>query len=409
MKILTIHPAGSGASRLIPLYVLEKRYLKRQKDVRNFFLVPSYYHEELKKINVTVVDIDNSIDYNKLTKLLKDDSNENIEEKFVIGDRLKNNIYKAIKSIKPEIVIEDMEPFAVLPCKENNIPRISLQRTGQFRSLPESKRNPKHVHSCEKSNFDSKVYDASIMLGHRIYDDNDRKKDLNLIYQYPDSEAKIIPGIKSIEVLPTNIKNRDSYFYCGPLTVEDNPSSKMIEDLEVFFESNKGNKIIFITTGLVDNTSINEFIDILFDKNYAIISTVDIVVNDNNKYKFLYSSILPLNYVCSKVDLVIHQCGSGIYHYPIMNEVASITIGTRCYDREDVAIRLEFLNVSKHVPHALDDPQYIDVFKNCLELFEKDKLCNFESLKKLKEEIYETMLSFDINEVIQYALAKVNK
>lgn len=408
MKILTIHPAGSGASRLIPLYVLDKRYIKRQKDIKNFFLVPSYYHNDLKKNDINVVDIDNSIDHDKLAKFLSEDHDSNIEEKFFMGNKLKKNIYKAIERVKPELVIEDLEPYTVLPCKEYNIPRISIRRTGQFRSLPESQRNSNHIHSCEKSNFDSKICDASIMLGHSVHDDT-QNEDLNLIYQYPNSDAKIIPGIKSIEVLPNDIQDKDSYFYCGPLTVEDNPSKKMLEDLQVFFESNKGNKIVFITTGLVDNTSINEFIDILFDKNYTIISTVDIIVNDNNKEKFLFSRVLPLNYICSKVDLVIHQCGSGIYHYPIMNDVASITIGTRCYDREDIALRLESLSVSKHIPHKLDDPKYIEVFKDCLDLFEKNKLCDFNILKKLKEEIYETMLSFDIGEVIKYASTNKNK
>ncbi|MBD3907111.1 hypothetical protein LNP80_02495 [Chryseobacterium sp. C-39] len=392
MNILTIPYITGGDSHFIPLFVLHQRYIRKDRKICNFFLINDKKKLEIGNFGVKVVNQDYSIELN---------GNNIISQEIIKGIVKKEKL--AFKEVNPSIIVEDCCFSSPLIAEKKGIPRISIHRTGFFRSVQNTEKHVNHIHSIEKDQFnnDKSTKLISFFSRNKI---NDPVDDMDYLKNYLHCKAKIIPGIKSIEVLPADIQDRDSYFFCGPLTVEDNPSKKMLEDLHVFFETNKGNKVVFITTGLIDNTSINEFIDILFDKSYAIISTVDIIVNDNNKYKFLYSRVLPLNYVCSKVDLVIHHCGSGIYHYPIMNDVASITIGTRCYDREDVAVRLESLKVSRHVPHKLDNPKYIDVFKDCLNLFEQKRLCDYSTLKKLKKEIYETMLSFDIGEVIKYAL-----
>lgn len=104
-------------------------------------------------------------------------------------------------------------------------------------------------------------------------------------------------------------------------------------------------------------------------------------------------------------NLVIHQCGSGICHYPIMNRVPSLTIGTLCYDREDIAQRLQELGVSGHIPHPDDNADYWNIFLEMMNRFEKDTLIDYDMMDKLQTEIDDTMLNFQMEEVIQYALA----
>jgi hypothetical protein len=79
-------------------------------------------------------------------------------------------------------------------------------------------------------------------------------------------------------------------------------------------------------------------------------------------------------------------------------------MGTQCYDREDVALRLEDLGVSGHIPHPDDNPNYWNIFLEMIDRFEKNTLIDFDMINKLKIEINETMSNFDMGKVIQYAL-----
>lgn len=391
MNILTIPVLTGGASHLIPLYVLHQRYFRRM-GVNNYFLVDKKYHSELSEQNINVVDLDYSI---------------SVEDMKTTTASIKSKIKKievdAFKITKPDIIIEDCNFNTPLISEKLNIPRISIHRTGFFRSQPINHRNQNHMHSLEKGENDKKFADISFILHKKDRSIlKNKKTDLDFIKNYLNSKVKLIPGIPSIEILPSNIKNRDSYFYTGPLIVEDNPSSKLKEDLEIFFSNTMNSKRVFISTGLIDNCNIDEFVNELLNKNYAVISTNKI--NSIPNKKVFYNPYLPLNYICNRVDLVIHHCGSGMYHYPILNEKPSITIGTQCYDREDVAIRLEQLKVSKHVPHPKDDKNYLNIFKNCITSFENRTLCDFQKLSNLKNEIHETMVNFNMDEVINYSL-----
>jgi hypothetical protein len=105
--------------------------------------------------------------------------------------------------------------------------------------------------------------------------------------------------------------------------------------------------------------------------------------------------------------LIIHQCGSGIYHYPILHQKPTITIGTQCYDREAVALRLQQLQLSAHVPSSRDNIAYMDIFKSHIEAFEKNILCDNSKLSEIQGEIYNTMLDFDMENVIEFTLSAI--
>ncbi|WP_263603810.1 hypothetical protein [Chryseobacterium sp. PET-29] len=393
MNILTIPYFAGGLSHLIPLYVLQQKYLKHSIGIKNHFLVNSGSQNFLTMQGVACVPLNYSLEENPLIP----ENSEKIKEQLLEMEK------KAYEIVKPSVIIEDTSFFTPLIAEKNNLPRISIQRTGIFRSIDKKFRNANHVHSLEKGNNSSKSDGFSD--SHNTETATNMESDLYFLQQYAKPKAKIVPGIPTIERLPENIKNKDSYFYSGPLIVMDKPSKNLTERLHEFLKINEKKPIVFITTGTIDKTPIENYIEFFVQKNYAVITTCDHPVNEKYKQEVFYNKLLPLNYICGISNLVIHQCGSGMYHYPIMNRVPSLTVGTQCYDREDVALRLQELGVSAHIPHPDDNSDYWNIFLDMVDKFERNTLINYEMMDQLKTEIEETMSGFKIEKVIEYALA----
>lgn len=387
-------------SHLIPLFVLDQRYLKRLKNVESFFILPEEFKESYNNLGINVI----AVDLKVIENIAELDQHKESQSVF---DEALHSLLQSTSSVTLDIIIDDGEPFSTIVAKEKNIPRISIHRTGYFRSVEPEFRNPNHLHSFEKSNY-GKNWDASILLNPSLFERQPAYRQLSshakLLTDYLNAKTKLIPGIATIEKLPDDINDRDSYFYTGPLLVKDNPSKKLMEELEEFWNVNKDRKKVFITTGLVDQDNIQDIILYLLIKKYAVISTRDFGICKRYGNQFMYIPFAPLNHICSKVDLIIHQCGSGIYHYPLLCMKPAITLGTQCYDREDIAIKLQQLGVSRHIPSPNDDNGYLKTFAKSLHLFEKDNLCDQKQLKKLNEEIFQTMLEFDAEEMLKFTL-----
>lgn len=391
MKLLTIPTVSGGDSHLIPVYVLHQRYFRRDSTLDNYFLLEKNKSLPFIQNNLKLVDLD----YNF----------ENAGELSYLEIRniLFQKELEAFKKIQPSIIIEDSCFSSPLIAEKMNVPRISFHRTGFFRSINERLRIRNHCHSFEKGEGDKRAATIMDFISPANWTGTPRC-DEDYLRNYLKAKTKIVPGIRSIEVLPDELSNDESYFFSGPLLVEDNPSEVLMGELNKFFSINAQRKKAFITTGLIDRTSIVDHIEYLLKRNYAVISTLKHEVSADQQNSFFYNRFLPLNLICAKVDIFIHQCGNGIYHYPILNEKPSITVGTQCYDREDVALRLQQLGVSKHIPHPEDNKNYLSLFAEAIEEFEKGSLTDFETLKKLKDEIYETMLSFDARKLIDFTL-----
>ncbi|WP_417941113.1 hypothetical protein [Flavobacterium sp. RS13.1] len=393
MNILTIPYIAGGISHLIPLYVLQQKYLRSNAEFKNQFLVNNNSQIFLNMQGVSCVPVDYTFEENLI-------SSKNFEK---INERLIEMEQKAYDIVKPKVIIEDTACITPLIAEKNHIPRISIQRTGIFRAIDRRYRNPNHVHSFQKGSSVDKSESFSNSYNAEASFFN--KTDLEFLEQYIKPKAKIIPGISTIERLPDNIEDRDSYFYSGPLLVMDKPSKDLSARLEEFLNNNKQKPIVFITTGTVDRTPIENFIEFFVKRNYAVITTCNCEINNKYKQEVFYNKLFPLNYICGISNLVIHQCSASIYHYPIMNRVASLTIGTQCYDREDIALRLQELGVSGHIPHPDDNADYWNVFLEMVNRFEDNTLTDFDMLDKLAVEINETMASFKMEKVIEYALA----
>lgn len=394
MKILNIPYFAGGLSHLIPLYVLHHKYIRKSEKISNKFLVNNNLQVFLKMQGIDCVPMDFFTEDDLLLT-----SNDNLKLKNYVLEKEK----EAYEIVKPTLIIEDTSLSSPLIAEKNNIPRISIQRTGVFRSIDKKYRNSNHVHSLQKgSNTErSSFYTNLDQIEPSLANDSDT----SFLKQYGNPKVKIIPGIPTIERLPDDIQERESYFYSGPLLVMDKPSKVLSARLEEFFNLNKQKPIVFITTGTVDKTPIEKFIEFFVKRGYAVITTCNCEINEAYKDAVFYNKLLPIHYICGLSNLVIHQCGSGMYHYPIMNGVPSLTIGTQCFDREDIALRLQELGVSGHIPHPDDDANYWNVFLEKVSQFENNSLINYDMMDSLRIEINETMSNFDMEKVIQYALS----
>lgn len=394
LNILSIPMLDGGLSHQIPLFVLNQTHFQRVEGIKNHFLLPKASHSNFKKKNNIILEYNYSIDANKPSNTII----EQVQKMFDIE-------VKAFNDVKPDIIIEDCCFTSPLIAEKNNIPRISIQRTGFFRNIPKIKRNNTHKHSLENENNVDVFF---ISEGHKEYDKTNLSNQ-NLLVNYLNAHTKIIPGIPSIEKLPNDIIDKNSFFYSGPLLVQDNLSDKiLLDNIQQFLIKNKNRKKVFITLGLVSKENISEFIQILLDRDYAVFTTIskDIIKTKFEEQLFTHK-FYPLNYICSIVDLVIHQCGSGIYHYPLINKKPAITFGTRCYDREDIALRLEELKLSKHVPSALDNDNHLKIFKSHLIDFEKGYLSDPNQLNSISKEILDTIQNFNPIEVLEHSLNQI--
>jgi hypothetical protein len=391
MNILSIPYITGGLSHFIPLYVLNNK-LSKNNQIKNYFLVNKTIQKILKIKGIPFVQNNYALN-NKLI--------ENLESKK-INDYILKIEKEAFDEIEPKVLIEDCSFLTPLIAEKKNIPRISIQRTGIFRSIDESYRNSNHTHSIQKGYYSEKSnFDPTSKSKERNGFNN---LDNYFLEQYPKPKAKIIPGIPSIECLPNNIKDRESYFYSGPLIIKDKPSVILSNNMKDFLMSNKQKSIVFITTGTVDQTPVEKYIEYFVKRNYAVITTYNHKINEVYKEEVFYNKLFPLHYICKISNLVIHQCGSGMYHYPIMNRKPSLTIGTRCYDREDIAQRLQKLRISGHIPHPDDNSNHWNIFIEMVNKFEKNILVDYNMMDKLRLEIDVTMSNFKMEKVIQYAL-----
>ena len=394
MNILTIPYIAGGLSHLIPLYVLQQRYLRSNIGIKNQFLVNNNSQNFLTMQGIQCVPIDYVFEENLIT------SNNFLKINECVVEMEK----KAYEIVKPSLIIEDTACFTPLIAEKNDLPRISIQRTGIFRSIDKRYRNPKHVHSLQKGSNIGESVSFSSSYNSKVSTSICIDSDLSFLQQYTKPKAKIIPGIASIECLPENIEDGESYFYSGPLVVMDKPSTSLSNRLDEFLNNNKQKPIVFITTGTIDKTPIEKFIEFFVKRNYAVITTCNCEIKEKYQQEIFYNKLLPLHYICGISNLVIHQCGSGMYHYPIMNRVSSLTLGTQCFDREDIALRLQELGVSGHIPHPDDNADYWNVFLEMVNRFEKNTLTNFYMMDKLRTEINETMSNFRMEKIIEYAL-----
>jgi UDP:flavonoid glycosyltransferase YjiC (YdhE family) len=377
-----------GLAHLLPLVALNE--MLANTPVETAFLVPRQQHALLKERGVPILDIDHQ------------------------GFRSEIPAYK---KYKPDVVIDDASLTTGAATIFTGVPRVAIQRTGMFRG--DVPRNPKHGHSMAISAADLKNKWAGIAyLGlpePKVYSD---------LFEAP---YKIVPGIPSIEVLPTALQNDPTYFFAGPLVMDDYlvgsmaggnngfslNSSKNFAPLQEFFERNRDRKRVYVTFGTVAKPTqeVSDCLQFLMNNGIAVVSSIKLKdLSEAHQALYYHAPYLPMHYVCSNVDVMVHHCGCGTYQYPVMHEVPSIVVGTQCHDRDDVGMRLEELGTAIYLPGPQENEDFVSDFKRAVEQYFQDSSRLIKEKKKnlaaLNQEVERTVKDFNLEYVLQAAAGR---
>ena len=387
MKVLFVPMLQGGLSHLLPLVALNK--MLANTSVETAFLVPRQQHAMLKERGVPILNIDHN------------------------GFRTEIPAYK---KFAPDVVVDDASLSTGAASLFTGVPRVAIHRTGMFPG--DVPRNPKHGHSMAISAADLKNKWAGLAhLGlpePKVYSD---------LFQ---AAYKIVPGIPSIEVLPEALRDDPTYFFAGPLVMDDYlvgnisgkygfslSTSQNLSPLQEFFEKHRDRKRVYVTFGTVARPTqeVRDCLQFLMDNDLAVVSNIQLDnLSEAHRALHYYAAYLPMHYVCSNVDVMVHHCGCGTYQYPVMHEVPSIIIGTQCHDRDDVGMRLEELGTSVYLPGPRENENFVSDFKRTIEQFFADSGRLIQEKKKnlaaLNREVERTVNNFNFESVLQKAAGR---
>jgi hypothetical protein len=244
-----------------------------------------------------------------------------------------------------------------------------------------------------------------------------------------DATLSVIPGVRSIEALPASIHEDPRYIFSGPLLIEDHHIEQMERALypaghdfmsraaiENFLNRNRGRRIVYVTFGnvAVPKPEARESIRRMLKSGVAVLSNARVEnLSAAQTELFYHSAYFPMHLVCSAVDLVVHQCGSGTYHYPLLHEKPAVTVGSRCFDRDDVALRLRELGVSAHIADPKEEPMFVEKFMELIEAeFNRsgqDLVQRRKRIADLRAEIERAREAFRFEEVLRRAVEAARK
>jgi hypothetical protein len=390
MRILFVPFAEGGIGHIIPLMALASRLKGAQHQTA--LLVPPVFHKNVKKLGFNVLDIDYTQSQGGFLKELA-----------------------AFSIFKPDVVVDDSSLTTLFSTRLGKKPRVAIQRTGMFPGANPRMENRKYE------------FDRLIVSDHYKYY---WQMGFTNVRKYTDlfaADMKLVPGIKSIEVLPDHLQSDPTYVFCGPLIVDDvileeqfrsqekggEKTAYRYEMLDSFFDTNKNRFKVFLTYGSIAsaNRSVINAAKYLIDHDVAVITTIEIPdLPQSQRELCLTAQYIPMNYVCSRVDMMIHHCGSGTYQYQILHLLPSITIGTKFQDREDIALRLEELNVNRHLPCPEDCQQFPELFRKTFNTFFHSSPSLYQAAKKrlvrLKEETERVSAAFDFESVLEQAVGR---
>lgn len=254
-----------GISHILPLMVFQHNYISQIKGLNNYFLAESSKHRILKNLGMKDLPFDYSI---------KKEHDANVTSQLnYIGKQIKSIEENAIRYLNPDYLLEDFDYNSTELSLKYNIPRISIQRSGYFNCRSAQDNNIRHMHSLEKLSEGKSIF--------RHVKTTESSPVVGILEEHSNNCIKIIPGIPSIEQKPSCLLDESKYFYCGPLIVKDRPTDTLKTNLAKFYSRHTLKKRVFITTGAFESSSIDRYINILLDRNYAIV-TNECKINHNS-------------------------------------------------------------------------------------------------------------------------------
>ncbi len=303
----------------------------------------------------------------------------------------------AYSEFGPSIIVDDTDLVTAYARQIQPLPRVTILRTGVFPNMPP--KNLQHEHSMGHT-VDQMPSVAS--YGFKTYGN---------FRDFFEAEARIIPGIRSVEIVDETLKNDPASHFSGPLLLEDMDVLPR-QPLEQFLRRNGDRKRVYLTYGVTQRrdtpVAVLEGIRTMLRNGIAVVSNVEAgraALLAEFPVTYFNAPYLPMHYVCANVDVVFHHCGSGAYHYPLLHNRFSVTLGTRKYDRDDVALELERLGVAKHIPSPLENPDFLQAFCACVDRYvihaDYDRAGVQAKLRSLQEEIRRTQAEFDFAQVLE--------
>lgn len=326
----------------------------------------------------------------------------------------------AYAKFRPDVVVDDFNFMTRFATAFSGIPRVTVQRTGMFPGYVP--RHPGQHHSAglvPQRAHSVEMYPDVTALGQR---------QPKVLSDFFEADVKIVPGIRTIEVLPEAVSNDPSYRYSGPLLSDDllmhheglarlrwEPSGSDLNEfrafglLEKFFDLHRDRKKVWVTCGTVARPAVDLCAGVraLLNGGIAVVSSVRIDgLTDRQEALYYLAEHLPLHLVCSRVDVAVHHCGNGTYHYPLLHEIPSVTVGTGCYDRDDVALRLQELGAATHVPPPDACEDFAGRFTQAVAAYLEDGRARAArtSLAALRAEIDQTVAAFNCENVVRSAV-----
>jgi len=309
----------------------------------------------------------------------------------------------AYAEFQPSIIVDDTNLVTAYARQIKPLPRVTILRTGVFPNMPP--KNSQHTHSVGHTADQMPSVERYGLQTYRNFQD------------FFQAEARIIPGIRSIEVVDESLKRDPRCTYSGPLLLEDIDLLPR-HPLAQFFERNRDRKRVYLTYGVTQGrdtpAAIAEGIRSMLEKGVAVVTNVDVgraPLQAAFPSTYFHSQYLPMHYVCENVDLMFHHCGSGAYHYPLLHGLFSVTLGTQMYDREDVALELEELGVARHIPSPAENPEFDQAFRSCVDRYvlheDYDRGAVHAKLHSLQVEIERTRREFNFKQVLEAAASSV--
>lgn len=372
MKVLFVPAHGYGTiAHGIPLLALSRQL---NSSFVSAFLLPKRHWDFFRHRGANVLDIDH--------------------------DALKTQMI-AHARFKPDVVVDDLSFTTAFAHQLARFPRVTIQRTGSFPG--EVAPVPDREHSAGP--MLRSLPDLSwlgLAKPTRIAD-------------LARADAVIVPGIRSLEVLPAQLQGNPRYFFSGPLVVDDScvrgsPRSTDFNAVDAFLERHTARQIVLFTFGTVARAAshVEAHICRLLEQGRAVISTVA-VASAARDYSalFFHGEFLPLHRICARASLIIHHCGSGTSQYPVLFNLPSITLATGFHDREDVALRMQSLGASVHLDRTREPSDYDTRFDEAVRAYLEPASPMLRSartvLSRLKQEADLTATAFDLSRVLQQA------
>jgi len=375
-------------SHVIPLLALAKK-LDRDR-FECWFMVNQQLHGLVEATGFRCVEIDRR-------------SPENIDLEL-----------RALREVMPDVIIDDLSLTTAITSRIVGKPRISIVRTG---TLPYEKKIEGYEHSSRLE----------------IIFEEMKGKELDLLAEWKPkntsdlflADMHIVPSIPSIESLPSELRGDESYVYSGSLHLSDEEVSYSVKEvpefsvlpydtIDDFIRQNRHRKIVFFTYGFARPSEISrrsrQCIKAILNNGASVITNIPYEVDESEKAFLLKGDFFPLSQICSQVDAVVHQCGNGMYNFQILNELPGIVLGTKRYDRDQIARQLERLGAAVYLPADDEDDHFHREFDKSIRVLLEDSSSLWHRqrnvLRELKNELELTSNNFNLERVIEQSIER---